>query len=72
MMTANIERLAGRAVVDRRFRQQLLADPEGAAKSAGVALSPAELEQVRKAAARFAGSETNAKSFDVLRGGAWA
>jgi hypothetical protein len=69
-MTANIQRLAGRAVVDREFRRRLLADPEGAA-ACGLSLSAEELAQLRGAAAHFAYGEADPKALDSLQGTTW-
>ncbi len=72
MMTANIQRLAGRAVVDLEFRSRLLADPEGTAAASGLSLSAEELAQVRGAAARFANGEADPEAISQNRGGSWA
>ncbi len=48
-MSPDLERLVGRAMLDPTFRKQLLDDPDGAIKSGGFSLTPAELDQVREA-----------------------
>jgi hypothetical protein len=52
-MSPEYERLIGRAVMDKDFREQLLNDPEGAAKAAGFNLSDAELEQLKSQVERY-------------------
>jgi len=46
-MSPEFERLVGRAVGDKSFRDALLADPERAAKDAGFNLSDAETKQLK-------------------------
>ena len=48
-MSPDLERLVGRAMLDKQFRKQLLDDPDGAITAGGFALTPAELDQVRDA-----------------------
>ncbi len=48
-MSPDLERLVGRAILDREFRKQLLDDPDGAIKAGGFVLEPDELRQVRDA-----------------------
>lgn len=50
-MSADFERLIGRAVLDPAFRRRLLADPDAAAKEAGLQPDPAEMDRLRKALA---------------------
>lgn len=47
MMSPDLERLAGRAVMDKAFRDKLLADPEGAVKEAGFKLTPEEISNLK-------------------------
>ncbi len=46
-MSPDLERLIGRAVMDKAFRDSLLADPEGTVKKAGLQLLPQEMEQLK-------------------------
>lgn len=46
-MSPDFERLIGRAVTDKQFRDELLADPEGAARGAGFSLSADEMRQLK-------------------------
>lgn len=46
-MSPEFERLIGRAVSDKQFRDALLADPEQAAKDGGFALTDDELKQLQ-------------------------
>ncbi|MCS6887210.1 Franean1_4349 family RiPP [Chloroflexus sp.] len=48
-MSADFERLIGRAVLDPAFRKRLLADPDTAAKEAGLQPEPEEMDRLRKA-----------------------
>jgi hypothetical protein len=58
-MSPELERLIGRAVMDKEFRDQLLNDPEGAAKAAGFNLSDAELEQLKSLIERYKAGESS-------------
>ncbi|HYF61515.1 MAG TPA: Franean1_4349 family RiPP [Herpetosiphonaceae bacterium] len=71
-MSAELEQLVGRAVMDPEFRGQVLDDPEGAAKSAGFNLADAELDQLKEIVERYR-KHAEAGSFDALGGklGAW-
>jgi hypothetical protein len=48
-MSPDNERLIGRAVADKAFREELLADPQAAAKNAGLQITADEENQIRKA-----------------------
>ncbi len=48
-MSPDLERLVGRTVTDKAFRDKLLADPEGAIKEAGLSISADELERLKAA-----------------------
>ena len=71
-MTANIERIVGRAIVDQGFRAQLLVDPERAARLAGVSLSAAELDQLKSAAAKAARDPQAAERAFTMQGSTWS
>jgi hypothetical protein len=45
-MSPDLERVIGRAVTDKAFRDKLLADPEGAVKEAGLQLSAEEMQKL--------------------------
>lgn len=51
-MSPDLERLIGRAVVDKKFRKQLLKDADKAIADAGFTLTPEEVAQVKDAIAR--------------------
>jgi hypothetical protein len=42
-----MEQVVGKAVMDPEFREKLFADPEGAARKAGVVLTPEEIEGLK-------------------------
>ena len=46
-MNQDFERLIGRAVVDKKFRNALLANPEDAVAGAGFKLNNEEMEQLK-------------------------
>ena len=46
-MSPDLERLVGRAVIDKTFRDKLLADPEGAVKDSGLTLSKEEIADLK-------------------------
>jgi hypothetical protein len=48
-MSPDLERLVGRAILDKRFRKDLLDDPDRAVQSGGFNLTPEEMQQVRDA-----------------------
>jgi len=47
-MSADFERLIGRAVSDKAFRDNLLADPDGTIQKAQLQLSPDELDKLKE------------------------
>jgi hypothetical protein len=46
-MNQDFERLIGRAVIDKKFRDALLANPEDAVTEAGFKLNNEEMEQLK-------------------------
>ena len=46
-MSPDLERLVGRAVTDKAFRDKLLADPEGTVKGSGLSISAEELAKLK-------------------------
>ncbi|MCL4297394.1 MAG: Franean1_4349 family RiPP [Anaerolineae bacterium] len=62
-MSPDLERLVGRAVMDKAFRDKLLADPEGAVKEAGFKLTPEEMSNL-KAGVEQIKHEAASKYFD--------
>ncbi len=46
-MSSDFERLVGRAVMDKAFRDKVLANPETAAKDAGFNLAAKELDDLK-------------------------
>jgi hypothetical protein len=69
-MSPEFERLIGRAVMDKEFREQLISDPEGAAKAAGFNLSDAEVGELKSAIDRYndQGSGSTLDTFDATPG----
>lgn len=52
-MSPDFERLIGRAVTDKEFRDAVLADPEQAARDAGLQLDSKELDQIKENVSRI-------------------
>lgn len=72
-MSPDLERLVGRAVVDKTFRDKLLADPEATVKDSGLALSAEELKNLKAGIERVKSNATTAQvdqvfDFEQLRG----
>jgi hypothetical protein len=67
-VSPDFERLVGRAILDRDFRDKLLNDPDGTVKSAGFSISSAELDQVRAAAKERGATE---QKLEAARGSQW-
>jgi hypothetical protein len=74
-VSPDLERLIGRAILDKAFRKQLLDDPDKAVADAGFTLTPDEMDKVRDAARknaqRGAGSLDQQLDFEATRSGAW-
>lgn len=72
-MSPDLERLVGRAVLDKEFRRKLLNDPDGAVKDGGFNLSADEMQQVRDAVKqRAAGIDTLNDEIDrAAAGSTW-
>ena len=51
-MNPDVERLIGRAVSDKSFRDALLADPQGTISTSGLILTDDEIDKVVEAVAR--------------------
>lgn len=49
-MSPDFERLVGRAILDPRFRKQLLDDPDGTVKGGGFSITQEELQTLHNAA----------------------
>ncbi len=43
-----LEYLAGKAILDEKFRERLLYDPEGTARDYGVRLTPSQVDNLMK------------------------
>jgi hypothetical protein len=71
-MSPDLERLIGRAVIDKAFRKALLDDAEQAVKDSGLSLTPDELDKVKAAAAdrKKKRDDTN-KALDAAKAGGW-
>jgi hypothetical protein len=52
-MSPDLERLIGRAVTDKEFRDKLLANPAGAVSAAGFKLSDDEMAKLKKGVAQL-------------------
>jgi Ribosomally synthesized peptide prototyped by Frankia Franean1_4349. len=71
-MSPDLERLIGRAVVDKKFRKQLLKDPDKAIADAGFSLTAEELAQVKDAAANRGKDEKKVDDdLELARRSAW-
>lgn len=72
-MNQDFERLVGRAVVDKEFRDALLANPENAVIKAGFKLNDEEVEQLKAGIEKVKaelGSDRLDEMFKVTKG-AW-
>lgn len=49
-MSPELERVVGKAVLDKDFRKKMLDDPDAALAEAGITLTADELDKVKKAA----------------------
>jgi hypothetical protein len=67
-MSAEFERLVGRAVMDKEFRDSLIKDPEGAAKAAGFNLTDDEMSELKDGIARYndQGSASDLEALDSM------
>jgi hypothetical protein len=71
-MSPDLERLIGRAVIDKEFRKALLDDVEQAVKAAGLNLTPDELAKVKDAAAARQKNRAGTDSaLDAAKAGGW-
>jgi hypothetical protein len=74
-VSPDLERLVGRAILDKAFRQRLLDDPDKAVADAGFKLTPDELDKVRDAARKNAqrGDKQidEQLEFEATRAGSW-
>lgn len=71
-MSPDLERLVGRAVLDKEFRKKLLDDPDAAVQEAGFSLTPDEMGKVRDAAKqRGKDRQSIDKAIDAARGAQW-
>jgi hypothetical protein len=69
-MSPDLERLVGRAVMDKAFRDKLLADPEGTVKDSGLTLSKEEMADLKVGIERLK-TDTTSQQLDqqiVVRG----
>ncbi len=74
-MSPDLERLIGRAILDKAFRKQLLDDPDQAVADAGFKLTPDEMDKVRDAARKNAQSDESTidrqLDFGTTAAGSW-
>lgn len=72
-MSPDLERLIGRAVIDKAFRKQLLDDPEAAIRNAGLNITPDELDKVKDAANKRKKKRDDVdRELDAARGSSWS
>lgn len=64
-MTPNLERLVGKAVADKTFRAQLLANPEQGIQEAGLSITAEEMNAVKQALGR-ATADTEGQALNTL------
>ncbi|NNJ11855.1 Franean1_4349 family RiPP [Chloroflexales bacterium ZM16-3] len=71
-MSPDLERLIGRAVIDQKFRDELLKDPDAAIANSGLKLSDDEIKKVKAAAeARRVDSAGTNRNLDAAKGTQW-
>jgi hypothetical protein len=73
-VSPELERLIGRAVVDKEFRTKLFDDPDGTVQAEGFKLDPGEMDQVREAIRqrKQQGLALDDKIADATAGATWA
>jgi hypothetical protein len=73
-VSPELERLIGRAVIDKAFRTKLFDDPDGTVQAEGFKLDPGEMDQVREAVRqrKQQGLALDDKIADAAAGGIWA
>lgn len=69
-MSPDLERLIGRAIVDKKFRKELLDDPDAAVNGAGFSLTAEELDKLRDAVKRHQQDDID-KQLEAMSGGGW-
>jgi hypothetical protein len=73
-MSPDLERLIGRAVVDKDFRDKLLANPDDTIRNAGFNLPHDEMDNVKKGISKLKTTTTSQLLDQQLKaglGGAW-
>jgi hypothetical protein len=71
-MSSELERLVGKAVLDKDFRKKVIDDLDGALKEAGISLSDDEKKRVSQATKDHAKEIADAGSaLDAAKGGTW-
>lgn len=70
-MSPDMERLVGRAILDKDFRQKLLDDPEATLKDAGFNLTQEEHDGVVKQAKSRSTDPNLTNEMDAARNGGW-
>lgn len=58
-MNPDLERLVGRAVIDKAFREKLLDDPEQAVHEAGLSLSDKEMDRLKAGVEKIKSKQTS-------------
>jgi hypothetical protein len=71
-MSPDLERVIGRAVTDKKFRDDLLADPEGTVKKAGLTPSTAEMDKLKAGVEKIKKDKTSAQLDEQLLRTRWA
>jgi hypothetical protein len=70
-LSPDMERLVGRVILDKDFREYLITNPELAIKEAGFALTPEEIAGVIHET-KYRGNHAQTHyGFDIVAGGDW-
>ncbi len=67
-MTSGVERLIGRAVSDKSFRDALIANPEGTISTSGLSLSAAEIAKLSAAVSQSKQDKKSIPAQGVTKG----
>lgn len=71
-MSPELERVVGKAVLDKEFRKKMMDDPDAALAEAGITLSPDELDKVKKAAKERGKARGHVDQvLDAAKSGGW-
>jgi hypothetical protein len=70
-LSPDMERLVGRVILDKDFREYLITNPERAIKEAGFALTPEEIAGVIHETKNRGNDTQTHYGFDAVAGSAW-